>query len=79
MKLSYVGNRNRIYSNGKRYAEIEYSDKEEDRAKKICQELRNLGWNVDDSVENWGACQVEDRAEFDDFMDDWKKLKKQIK
>ena len=74
MQVRYVGNR--AFKN--RLAEITYSDQEEQKAFQIFDMMNDLGWNIDTSVENWAACNVEDRQEYDLFINDMKQCKKKL-
>ena len=76
MKLTYVGHRQ--FKN--RLAEFSYTDSEEKRFMKIADYLQTeCGYNVDTGVMNWAAIEVEDKAEFDEVMKDFREAKKIIK
>lgn len=69
MTASYIGGK-------KRYAELSYDDGEEAEFRAAVDWMILGGWNIDDGVEYWGCCEVEDKDEFDLFMKDWKEAKK---
>ena len=75
MTLKYVGGR----QFKDRLAEFTYTDDEEERFDKIAEYLRHAGYEIDVGVMNWAAIRVEDKAEFDAVMEDWKKAKKLIR
>ena len=75
MTLTYVGNR----ASKTRLAEFGYNDKEEQRFLEIAAKLKELGWCIDTSVENWAGCEVEDKNEFELLKSDWKRMRRATK
>lgn len=60
------------------HVEVVYSDAEEKAIDRIALLMRIKGWNMDMSIGGVATCEVEDRAEAKDFMEDWKESKKCI-
>lgn len=83
MILSYRGTRSNAevggYCTGKRFAEFNYEDSDEERFFKIIDELKQIGWNVDTGVQNWACIEICDKDEFESLKEDWKQCKKRIK
>ena len=75
MTLNYVGSR----AFKTRLAEFGYEDKEEARFLKIIEKLEMQGWDIDASVENWAACEVENFEEFEMLKHDWQAARRAVK
>jgi hypothetical protein len=76
MRCTYKG-----YDNDYNYrvAEISYSDEDEKTVNLLC-EISDLmserGWKIDIVGSGYACCEVDDRDDFNNFMEDWKDCKK---
>ena len=78
MRVDYIGTRK--YEGYKyRLAEITYDqdDKSEQlKVSRIVEGMRTRGWDIDNSIAGWAACEVSDMEEYNEFKKDWKEVKK---
>ena len=75
MRIEYSGNRSKWWKKGTRHAEIFYEEHEEEKADRVIEKLRGMGWQIDNSVAGWAGCEVIDKDEFEEFKEDWKEAK----
>lgn len=75
MTIKYVGNR----QFKTRLAEFTYEDHEEARFEKIAEYMRSEGYDIDTGCANWAAIEVDDRNEYEQVVETYKKAKKMIK
>lgn len=75
MTIKYVGNR----QFKTRLAEFTYEDHEETRFEKIVEYMRNEGYDIDTGCANWAAIEVDNRDEYEQVVETYKKAKKIIK
>ena len=73
MRAKYLG-RSGIFRF--RLIELSYADDEFEEFQKVIALLRERGWSVDDSVENWGGVEIDHPDDFRCFMEDWKDCKR---
>lgn len=74
MRVSYKGmDKNYPY----RVAEISFNENERTKIDKVVDLLEKEGWIIDTVTDGYYLCEVEDRSEYDDFVLDWKKAKKE--
>ena len=79
MTAKYVGTRDGSWGKEKlRAVELGCTENEQVAFDRVCNLLRVKGWNIDNGVECWGLCLVEDANEAKDFMNDWKAAKRCI-
>ena len=78
MKIAYVGNRAHHTTYGDRIAEVYYSDKEEEKALDMAWVLEMAGWKVDTGIYGVFYVKVEDREDYDELVEMYKDLKKEL-
>ena len=79
MTAKYVGTRDRNWGEEKsRAVELGCAENEQTAFNRVCDLLRVKGWDIDNGVECWGLCRVEDKSEADEFIREWKAAKRCI-
>ena len=62
-----------------RMAEISYTEKEENLMKRIEKVMNIHGWNLNIITDGYASCEVNDRDEYNEFVSDYKDVKKSVK
>ena len=75
MTINYVGERAWKH----RLAEFSYRENETERFMKIAESLRETGYDIDTGCEGWAAIRVDDRNEYNQVVEDYRKAKRLIK
>lgn len=76
MRVNYKG-MNSEYNY--RMAEISYTEKEENLMKRIEKVMNIHGWNLNIITDGYASCEVNDKDEYNDFVRDYKDVKKSVK
>ena len=74
MTVRYVGSR----AHKSRLAEMSYRDDEAEKFASVVDIMQLRGWDIDDGVFGWGACEVNDHDEYEDFLEDWQEVKSEV-
>lgn len=61
-----------------RIAEISFDDNETKKMERIAFAMEIKGWNIDIVTDGYAMCEVSDKAEYKEFMQDWKECKRVI-
>ena len=79
MTARYVGTRDAHWGKEtSRAVELGCTEDEQTAFDRVCNLMRVKGWVIDNGVECWGLCFVEDRREADEFIREWKAAKRCI-
>lgn len=62
-----------------RIAEIGYDDKEETLLAEVAELMMSYGWKIDIVGSGYALCEVDDYDDYKEFMEDWKKSKKEAR
>lgn len=78
MKINYKGRYEDKSKREHRLAEITFAESEERDYKRLAQVMSIKGWDLQLIINEYAACEVEDREEYEMFLKDYKEVKKSI-
>lgn len=75
MRIKYTGQFTVANGHTYRLAEMFFDEVDEPIALRVINLLRIKGWDIDSSIAGWASCEVANRDEYKEFVQDWKESK----